>query len=182
MQRLTDEVKTFIVQQLAMYDGPTRVLTAVKVQFGIELDRQSVRFYDPTRGGAPGKKWQDLFKRTRERFLDDSSDIAVSNRSVRLRRLDRMAEGLEDKGNVLGAAQLLEQAAKEVGGVYTNRRELTGKNGEPLVPDDLTEEERRERVVLMFREAARRRDLAQKDTGSTPAKKRPATKKAAAPA
>ena len=29
-------------------------------------------------------------------------------------------------------AQLLEQAAKETGGAFTNRRELTGKGGGPI--------------------------------------------------
>jgi hypothetical protein len=35
-------------------------------------------------------------------------------------------------GNVAMVAQLLEQAAKEVGGIFTNRRELTGKGGGPI--------------------------------------------------
>ena len=35
-------------------------------------------------------------------------------------------------GNIALAAQLFEQAAKEAGDSYTNRRELTGKNGAPL--------------------------------------------------
>ena len=29
--------------------------------------------------------------------------------------------------------KILEQAAKDVGGQFTNRQELTGKNGEPLM-------------------------------------------------
>ncbi len=38
--------------------------------------------------------------------------------------------------------EVLEQAAKDAGGLYTNRRELTGKDGGPIqtqgVPADLT--------------------------------------------
>jgi hypothetical protein len=40
-----------------------------------------------------------------------------------------MAEKAEAQGNMVLASSLLEQAAKEMGGAFTNRRELTGKDG-----------------------------------------------------
>ncbi len=43
-----------------------------------------------------------------------------------------MAVKAEDQGNMVLAAQLLEQAAKEMGNAFTNRRELTGKDGKDL--------------------------------------------------
>lgn len=46
--------------------------------------------------------------------------------------LDRMARQMESEGNVAMAAQLLEQAAKEMGDAYTNRRQLSGPHGEPI--------------------------------------------------
>lgn len=183
MQRLTDDVKAFIVTHLAMYDTPMQVVAAVKEEFGVEIDRQSVWFYDPTRaaGEKAGKKWQDLFHATREKFIDTASEIPIAIKAVRLRRLDRMATNLERNRNVLGAAQLMKQAAEDIGGVYTNRRELTGKNGDPLIPE-LTADERRDRVVGIFREAAKRRDMAQKDATQAdrpkPAAKPPAKRKA----
>lgn len=170
MSRLSDDVKTFIVMQLAMYDTPTQVAAAVKETFGLDVDRQQVYVYDATNGSQdkPGKKWIDLFFATREKFIDSASEIPIAIKAVRLRRLERMATQLERNRNVLGAAQLMKQAAEDIGGVYTNRRELTGKNGEPLVPD-LTADERRERVVSLLTEAKRRSELSKSDTAGATA-------------
>ena len=43
-----------------------------------------------------------------------------------------MADKAENQGNMVLASSLLKQAAEEVGGSYTNRRELTGKDGRDL--------------------------------------------------
>lgn len=161
MAKLSDDVKTFIVQQLAMYESPSDVAAAVKETFDVAVTRQGVHFYDPTVGAEhAGEKWVVLFHHTRAAFIDDMSSIGIAQRSTRLRWLDQSARRLLSKGNVLGAAQLLEQAAKEVGGMFTNRRELTGKDGDPLIPE-MTDDERRGRVIEIMREAAKRRDLAQ---------------------
>lgn len=164
MPKLSNEVKVFIVTHLAMFDTPTQVALAVKEEFGVEVTRQAVQYYDPTVGEKPPKTFIALFETTRTRFIDSASEIPIAIRAVRLRRLDRMARALEDRRNVLGAAQLMKQAAEDIGGVYTNRRELTGKDGKDLMPE-LTDEERRERVVGIMREAVKRRDLAKVDRG-----------------
>lgn len=88
-------------------------------------------------GLAP--KWKVLFDITRKTFLEDTAGIAISHRAVRLRALQRMAEKAETQGNMVLAASLMEQAAKEVGDSYTNRRELTGKGGEPIKVQSLAD-------------------------------------------
>lgn len=134
--KLNDEVKTFIVQALACFDGPSVVVKAVKEEFGAVITRQSVEGYDPNKraGRDLAKKWRLLFEQTRETFLEDTSKIGISHRAVRLRALQRMADKAEGQGNMILASSLLEQAAKEVGNGFTNRRELTGKDGKDLVP------------------------------------------------
>lgn len=179
MQRLTDDVKAFIVTHLAMYDTPMQVVLAVKEEFALDVDRQHVRFFDPTTDAKdkPAKKWIDLFHATREKFIDSASDIPIAIKAVRLRRLDRMAQQLERNRNVLGAAQLMKQAAEDIGGVYTNRRELTGKDG-AAIDVNMTADERRERVVSLLSEAKSRRDLSAKDAaGATAAANKPLAKK-----
>jgi len=135
-QKLTVEVQTFIVQQLACFDTPTTVARAVKEEFGVEVTRQLVEGYDPTKYRGErrirGRKWVHLFEETRKAFLKDTSKIGISHRAVRLRSIDRMAARAEGQGNLKLAADLHRQAAEEVGGVYTNRREVTGKEGAPL--------------------------------------------------
>ncbi len=89
MPRLTDEHKTFIVQRLAMYDAPSQVAEAVKEEFGVTIDRQLVRCYNPTQVQL-AKKWTAIFEATRDSFLESLSDIPIAQRSVRLRVLDRI--------------------------------------------------------------------------------------------
>jgi hypothetical protein len=143
--KLSEEARTFIVQSLAMFDTPSEVVEAIKEQYGVTIARQSVQDYDPTIGKKPAKRWCALFEETRRRFLEETAEIPIANRAVRLRRLQRMAFTAESRRNYPLAAQLLEQAAKETGGIYTNRRELTGRDGAPLIPeaslDDLSDAE-----------------------------------------
>ena len=133
--KLDDDQRTFIVKALACFDTPTKVVAAVKEEFGIDIERQQVHSYDPTKaiGARQLKdKWKVLFHKTRKAFLEDTSDIAISHRSSRIRRLDRMSEKAESSGNLVLAASLMEQAAKEMGESYTNRREITGAGGGPI--------------------------------------------------
>jgi hypothetical protein len=132
--KLSEEVKTFIVQSLACFDTPSIVVDTVRKEFGETITRQSVEGYDPTKraGSNLAEKWKLLFEETRKTFLEDTATIAISHRAVRLRALQRMADKAENQGNMVLAASLMKQAAEEVGNAYTNRRELTGKDGKDL--------------------------------------------------
>lgn len=146
MAALNDDVKRFIVQALACYDTPSQVTEAVKEEFGLTIERQQVALYDPTKkvGNGLSQKWRDLFEETRKKFLDDASSIPIANQTFRLRALNRMYAKAERQGNVVVAAQIIEQAAKEIGGSFTNRRELTGKDGGPIAmksAKDMTDDE-----------------------------------------
>ncbi|BAB53653.1 DUF2280 domain-containing protein [Mesorhizobium japonicum] len=132
--KLSDEVKTYIVQALACFDSPSTVAASVKRELGIEVSRQLVESHDPSKKAAGGlaPRWRTLFEETRKAFLEDTASIGISHRAVRLRALQRMADKAENMGNMSLAAQLHKQAAEEVGNAYTNRRELTGKDGKDL--------------------------------------------------
>jgi hypothetical protein len=124
MAALKNEVKSFIVQALACFDTPSQVVEAVKNEFGVVLTRQQVESHDPTKASSKGlaAKWVTLFHDTRKRFREETAEIPIANRAYRLRALGRMAEKAENMKNMALTAQLLEQAAKEVGDVYMNRR------------------------------------------------------------
>ncbi|NEK15697.1 DUF2280 domain-containing protein [Rhizobium leguminosarum] len=132
--KISEEAKTFIVQSLACYDSPSTVAAALKRSYGIEAARQAIESYDPTKtaGARLAPKWRAIFEATRETFVKDVSKIGISHKAVRLRRLQRMADRAEEQGNTAVVMQILEQAAKEEGGFYTNRREFTGKDGKDL--------------------------------------------------
>jgi hypothetical protein len=141
MAALKDDVKAFIVRALACFDSPTDVCRQVKEEFGIDVTKQQVSAYHPERRVAKdlSEKWRTIFDETRRKFLDDVSAIPIANQAFRLRALNRMYERVSATANTALAAQLIEQAAKESGGAFTNRREMTGKNGAPLLPTNLHE-------------------------------------------
>lgn len=134
MAKLTDPQKLFIVKALACFESPTRVANSFREQFGIEVSRAQVAKYDPTKvaGGEVSAKLVVVFDETRRAFKDGAGDVPIAYKSFRLHSLYRMHQKAEDQGNMVLAAQLLEQAAKEIGGAFTNRRELTGASGGPI--------------------------------------------------
>ncbi len=79
-------------------------------------------------GKGLAKKWVELFTITRERFQTEIASIPIANKAYRLRALDRMAAATENK-NFGMTAQLMEQAAKEVGDAYTNRQKVEHSGG-----------------------------------------------------
>lgn len=136
MAVLKPEVKAAIVQMLACYDTLSIVVDAIQKDYGIRVTPQQVESHDPTKvsGKTLAKKWVELFNLTRDRFLNEISDIPIANKAYRLRVLQRMSTTAEGMKNLGMTAQLLEQAAKEVGDAYSNKQkvELTGKDGGPL--------------------------------------------------
>ncbi|HCF7935624.1 DUF2280 domain-containing protein [Klebsiella grimontii] len=126
MAALKPEVKAYIIQMLACYDTPSQVVDAVQKDFGIAITRQQVETHDPTKvsGKTLAKKWVDMFNTTRDRFLNEISDIPIANKAYRLRVLQRMSTNAENMKNIGMTAQLLEQAAKEVGEAYSNKQKV----------------------------------------------------------
>ncbi|EQB3909993.1 MULTISPECIES: DUF2280 domain-containing protein [Citrobacter freundii complex] len=126
MAALKPDVKAFIIQSLACYDTPSQVVEAVQKEFGINITRQQAESHDPTKasGKTLAKKWIELFNATRERFLNEISDIPIANKAYRLRVLQRMSINAENMKNIGMTAQLLEQAAKEVGEAYSNKQKV----------------------------------------------------------
>lgn len=127
MATLNNKVKAFIVQGLATYMTPSEVVEAVNQEFdGLKVTRQQVSNYDPGKAAAVNlsQKWKDLFKKFRDDFNNDIQAIPIANKAYRLNMLDRMARDAEKSKNRPLAASLLEQAAKDVGEVYTNKQKV----------------------------------------------------------
>ncbi len=133
--KLDDIHKFFVVQKLACYDTPLEVANALKLEFGIEVTPQTMEYYNPTRkaGKALIKRWADLFEQTRADYLANAQNyIPIANKTVRLGEMQKAYRAHKDRGNWVQALEVLEQVAKEVGEAFTNKRELTGKDGAPL--------------------------------------------------
>ncbi|HAV6198546.1 DUF2280 domain-containing protein [Acinetobacter baumannii] len=131
MAALKEPVKIFIVQALACRDTPQEVVEQVKQEFDVEISRSQCQAYDPTKysGRNLSKKYVELFEKTRDEFDKGLIDIPIANKFYRLKQYQRQ---LEKTRNVKTALKILEQAAKDIGGQFTNRQEITGKDGGPL--------------------------------------------------
>lgn len=131
MAALKEPVKIFIVQALACRDTPQEVADLVKQEFGIEVDRMQCAAYDPTK--AAGKnlsaKFKKLFEETRKKFDKGLVDIPIANKHYRMKQYDKL---LQKTKNTVMALRIMEQAAKDSGGLYTNKTELTGADGGPI--------------------------------------------------
>lgn len=78
--KLSDEVKTYIVQALACFDSPSVVAAAVKKDFGLDVSRQFVESHDPNEKAASGlaSKWRALIEETRKTFLEDTGVTGIA--------------------------------------------------------------------------------------------------------
>jgi hypothetical protein len=121
MPTLTDEMKTFIVMGLARFETPSKVARAVNSTFGVELTRSHVKYYDPGSAKPPAPRWRELHATTRAAFLADMAKIGVSHKVVRLKLLDEITNYAHDNRYRDDVAAYLEQAAKEVGGIYERK-------------------------------------------------------------
>jgi hypothetical protein len=122
MPILNGEIKEFIVKRIACYETPSRIAAAVRINFGIDIDRRQVFEYNPAGSRPPAQRWIDLHAATRARFLRDVAEIGVAQKVIRPRMLDRFAQMAEDSNRHDKAAKFLEQAARECGGFYEKGR------------------------------------------------------------
>jgi hypothetical protein len=119
--KLTDEIKAFIVKRIACYETPSRIAAAVRVNFGIDVDRRRIFDYDPKGARPPAQRWIDLHAATRAQFLREVAEIGIAQKVVRLKMLERIAESAEDNHQHDKVARYLQQAARECGGFYEKR-------------------------------------------------------------
>lgn len=145
MATLTKQQKLFIVQRLACFESPKDVIEAVKAEFGITVTYPALQVYDPNnaRGKELSQELREAFEATRKRFLEDTSDIPIASKAYRLRVLQRVADKAEQKGNTPVVLQAVEQAAKEVGDVFTNKQNVKHsgeiKNTQPVINLTMTQ-------------------------------------------
>jgi len=132
MAALSEPVKIFIVQALACRDTPQEVVNLVKQEYDIEVTRSQCQNYDPTKysGRNLSKKFVQLFNETRKKFDAGLIDIPIANKYFRLKQYQKQLE--RNAKNTVMSLKILEQAAKDVGGQFTNRQEITGKDGKPI--------------------------------------------------
>lgn len=132
MAALKEPVKIFIVQALACRDTPQEVADQVLQEFGVKIDRKQCQLYDPTKAAGKNlsKKFVELFNKTRADFDAGLIDIPIANKHYRLKQYQKQLE--RNSKNTVMSLKILEQAAKDCGGQFTNKQEITGAGGGPI--------------------------------------------------
>ena len=153
MAELSDDLKLEIVSMLACYRKSQTIIDHFRDEHQLELTHKQVGSYDPTRSYfEAGDQWRDIFDAKRKDYLEGVAKVPIANQGFRLNLLHELAiKAIEDDKPALAAA-LLEQAAKEVGGVLTNQREMRVDDVRKGRPEDMTAEERRLAMVEIIRQ------------------------------
>ncbi|MDN5540928.1 MAG: DUF2280 domain-containing protein [Acinetobacter sp.] len=133
MARLKKHEKAFIVRSLAQFMEPSQVAEAVKENFKIDVSRQQVECYDPTKvaGADLSQEFIDMFNEARKKYIDQPIyNIEAANDIVQLRVLSALF--IKKQGNTRDAIKLSDQIQKIVKGYYEKKIEITGKDGKPI--------------------------------------------------
>lgn len=130
MAEVTVEIQFHIVRSLAVFNRPTDIIKSVKDNFGIDVSSQQVAYYDPSNKVSRDlrQELRDEFERTRKEFLANSENIPIANKVFRLNELQRIID--THHKNPVMVMSALEQAAKEVGGLYTNKKDPSSSDGD----------------------------------------------------
>lgn len=132
MAALKEPVKIFIVQALACRDTPQEVAEQVLQEFRVKVDRKQCQSYDPTKAAGKNlsKKFIELFNKTRADFDAGLIDIPIAQKYYRLKQYQKHLE--KNARNTVMSLNIMKQAAQDLGGQFTNRQEITGKDGKPI--------------------------------------------------
>ena len=118
--KLTDEQKAYVVRRLAAYDRPTTIARDVREKFGVQITRQAIAQYDPTRVPGTGKEWEEMFFAARKAHVGDQAD-----RTVNARRIERLVLRI--------VAQITERILK---GVEGEARDTLAKRADEITDED----------------------------------------------
>lgn len=170
MASLANKHKSFIVIRLACYDSSTEIQEEFMNSFGFTPSLTQISYYNPKNAQGSkqlAQKWKDLFDETRLKFKEEIQDIPIANQAYRLKKLQRNMESLERMRNYKAANETIEQAAKEMGGAFTNEKKLdhSGSIGGVLVSPQQQDPDQWAQDVVEYQKKVRELTEADKNGG-----------------
>lgn len=154
--RLKDEHRAWLVAKFATYGRLLEVLHAFRDEFGFEIDKRQAAKYDLSNASTkPGtvEKWRPIWDKARADFEASVTNIPVASATFRVKKLDEMFTIAFERRNYKTAAQLLEQAAKETGGMFSNKRHIEGAIEHNHTHEEVPDEVKRSALAARIREA-----------------------------
>jgi hypothetical protein len=122
------DVKRRIVTEFAQFRTSVEIRRMLADEYGIkDVTIDKILRYDPTRPySALGVNLRKLYDEARKAYVEGTADLAIAQQAYRLRQLERLIGMAMERKQIKLAAELLEQASKEVGGMFTNTRKVEG--------------------------------------------------------
>lgn len=129
-KKLKDEHKRFVVRCLARFMPPQEVESLLKQTYEVEITRQSIEAYDPTKvaGASLSDELRTLFSTERDKYTSETGAVRLANKVCRLEELQGLVKKAVDNQNFRWASHLLNQIREEVEGTAKGRADLPGKN------------------------------------------------------
>jgi hypothetical protein len=150
--RLTPAQQEEIVVLLARFVGASQVKEHLWSTYQVKVSIQAILAYDASKPSfRNAERWRPIFAAARNSFLDDVRAVPIAHPAFRLNLLNDAALVARERGNFALMAQLLEQAAREVGGMFTKERAIDATEHPPHA--ELSAEEQIAAVARIFDKA-----------------------------
>jgi hypothetical protein len=149
MMKLTKGLRGEIVARFANWGQPREIQSWLKAEHGVDVGLPGLSRYNfdnPLARANGTPEWVELFDELRAAAVEHIAAIPIAHRVRRLQisndLVERMHARVASSSGAINVVlvekilQQLEYAAKEVGGFFTNRQEITGANGGPIATRD----------------------------------------------
>lgn len=123
MAKLKKEHKELIVISLAHNFEPTEVQRMLKDRCDVEVELNQISYYNPDLNSSAqlSKTWRELYHHKKDQYKDEVLSHETAHKAYRIGMLEKAAKEYQKKGNYMAMASMLEQIAKEVGGVFEGK-------------------------------------------------------------
>ena len=119
------------MRALASRERSTDILAFLEENFKVTVDRKALSHYDPRLNPKLDDDLKSLYERTAAEFWDKKHFEALNSLNFRQRLRQELYEA--SGRNLKLKLEILDAAAKDEGGLFSNRREVTGADGAPVV-------------------------------------------------
>lgn len=122
--KMSPDAQRFVVRQYARFRKPSEILVLLKEEYpDLDVSINAISYYNPERDIFPREKWGEFYETERRAYVAGVESVGIAHARERLEYLDLAIRQAVKARNFVLVGQLVETAAKEVGGAYTNRRE-----------------------------------------------------------
>jgi hypothetical protein len=129
--KLTARQKTYVVERLAVYDGPAEIAYGLKTKFGVDITPRSVAQYEPgmARGRRISEPLKALFWQIRRSYVLTDDKVYALDMPARLLLQERAAREAWAAGRY-DIADEIEEAVSQACKAYARefRRDPYGRN------------------------------------------------------